>query len=123
MRFDVDKLLCELASHVRFDSRPWGFMQVMDAPEQGLTVKYLFVYPRSRTSLQKHERKDELIFIVNGQGGYIEADGVQHSETGDSVRLRPGTVHRAVGPLVYLEVSSYDDGTDTIRLEDDYGRA
>jgi hypothetical protein len=39
------------------------------------------------------------------------------------VRISPGVVHRVTGPLVYLEVSTYDDDTDTERLADDYGRS
>ena len=113
----MPSLLDELTA--KFDRRPWGYMRILDAPENNVTIKYLVVQAAHRTSLQKHEHKDELLFVLAG-GGWVELNGVVHS--GGVVRIYPGDEHRVTGPLVYLEVSSYDDGTDTIRLEDDYGR-
>jgi quercetin dioxygenase-like cupin family protein len=96
-------------------------MQVMSAPEHNLTVKYLTVQSGGRTSLQRHDRKDELLLILDGSG-WVEAGGAYWRGAGELVRIRPGVVHRVTGPLTYLEVSSYDDDTDTVRLGDDYGR-
>jgi hypothetical protein len=53
----------------------------------------------------------------------VEAGGISHQGLGCGVRVPPGTAHRVTGPLAYLEVSSYDDNTDTVRFTDDYGRA
>jgi mannose-6-phosphate isomerase len=111
----LDELTAEL------DERPWGFMQALNAPDANLTVKYLFVADGHRTSLQVHEHKDEVMFIFSGSG-FAEVGGVRREGSGALIRIHPGAVHRVTGPLSYLEVSSYDDGTDTIRLEDDYGR-
>lgn len=118
-----DGLLDELSAHYRADRRPWGTMLWLDAPGRDLTVKYLAVAEGQRTSLQRHDRKDELILVAGGTG-FIEAGQEIHRDcAGTLIRIRPGTVHRVTGPLAYLEVSAYDDGTDTIRLADDYGRA
>jgi len=114
-------LLDELMLHVHTDVRPWGFMRALDAPGCDITVKYLAVSDGSRTSLQRHDRKDELLFILHGSG-YVEVGDATYWASKTVVRIPPGTVHRVTGPLTYLEVSSYDDGTDTVRLEDDYGR-
>ncbi len=111
-------------AHYRTELPPWGFMHWLDAPTRDLTVKYLVVMENERTSLQLHQRKDELLIILSNGGeldGFVEADGKRC--TGNAVRIRPGTPHRVTGPLSYIEVSTYDDGTDTVRLEDDYGRA
>jgi mannose-6-phosphate isomerase-like protein (cupin superfamily) len=114
------ELLDELMVHCRTEERPWGFMCWLDAPGQDLTVKYLSVKDGQRTSLQRHEHKDELLILLGGSG-HVEAGGrVCRS---DMVRISPGVVHRVTGPLVYLEVSTYDDDTDTERLADDYGRS
>jgi mannose-6-phosphate isomerase-like protein (cupin superfamily) len=94
----------------------------MDAPDQNLSVKYLKVGEGHRTSLQRHDRKDELLIILHGTG-HIETAGTRWHGKGCMVRIRPGWPHRVTGPLAYLEVSTYDDGTDTIRHDDDYGRA
>lgn len=115
------ELLDDLKVHQHTDVRPWGFMRTLDAPGHDLTVKYLYVRSDRRTSLQRHDRKDELLLILGGEG-WAEAGGIQYRGSGTVVRIPPGTVHRVTGPLTYLEVSSYDDGTDTVRLEDDYGR-
>lgn len=114
-------LLDELVVHHRTEHPPWGFMHWLDAPSHDLTVKYLSVAKGKRTSLQRHAHKDELLIIVSGMGR-IEAGGLTYGGVGMKVRIWPGTVHRVTGPLSYLEVSTYDDGSDTIRLEDDYGR-
>src|SRR5438034_7379854 len=97
-------LLDELAAHCRTDQRPWGFMRWIDAPGHDLTVKYLTVRAGERTSLQWHDRKDELLVVLGGTGS-VEAGG--QSYDGEClVRIRPGTPHRVTGPLAYLEVSS-----------------
>lgn len=122
MPSSTGKILDELMSDpcTDYDQRPWGYMRVLDAPDHDLTVKYLRVLNGERTSLQRHERKDELLFIISGDG-FVEVDGVRRT-AGSIIRIPPGTVHRVTGPLEYIEVSTYDDGTDTIRLEDDYDR-
>lgn len=116
----TDKLLDQLAATHRTDLRPWGVMRWLDAPDHNLTVKYLTVSPGHRTSLQVHKIKDELLIVLEGSG-YVDVDGMQYG--GGLVRIHPGTPHRVTGPLTYLEISSYDDDTDTYRLEDDHGRA
>lgn len=114
-------LLDELTASCRETRPPWGSVLWLDAPEAGLTVKHLAVAAGRRTSLQLHERKDELLVITGGTG-FVQAGGKTYQGTGCAVRIPPGMLHRVTGPLSYLEVSSYDDDTDTIRLEDDYGR-
>lgn len=105
-----------------WDERPWGYMRVLNDADHDMTVKYLYVRPLHRTSLQYHERKDEYLLIVDGDGR-VEVDDRTYEGPGHYVHIPPGTKHRVTGPLAYLEISSYDDGTDTVRLEDDYGRA
>jgi mannose-1-phosphate guanylyltransferase/mannose-6-phosphate isomerase len=114
-------LLAQLLASGRTDHRPWGFMRCFDDPHHDLTIKYLTVQEGHRTSMQRHDRKDELLIILSG-GGNVEAGEVTLGGDGAMVRIRPGVAHQVVGPLVYLEVSTYDDDTDTTRLEDDYGR-
>lgn len=116
------ELLDEMTAHARTDVRPWGFMRVLDAPGHDLTVKFLTVFSGSRTSLQRHDRKDEVLVILDGTGS-VESGDVTYRGGGSVVRILPGTVHQVTGPLTYLEVSSYDDDTDTVRLADDYGRS
>ncbi len=119
MPFSVAELLDEIS--VRYEKRPWGFMEELGAPNFGLTVKYLFVGDDERTSLQYHREKDELLYILCGNGAVQVGDRYVQAP-GKLIRIKPGVVHRVEGHLEYLEISSYDDGTDTVRLEDDYDR-
>ncbi len=114
-------LLDQLTAHQSTVTRPWGLMRWLDAPAQDLTVKYLVIDAGQRTSLQRHDRKDELLLICSGSG-YVEVGDVRCRGDGRVIRIGPGTVHRVTGPLAYLELSSYDDDSDTVRLSDDYGR-
>ena len=116
----VDDLLTALAKGYVAEHRPWGQMRSVGDRAHNLTFKYLTVRAEGRTSLQKHEHKDELVVIITGSG-WLEVEGRRYG-SGCVVRIRPGVIHRVTGPLSYLEVSTYDDGEDTIRLEDDYGR-
>ena len=121
-QFSVGSLLDELASNIERDMRPWGWMQTLHAPGCDITVKYLHVRVGQRTSLQQHANKDELLFILYGSGEVEVGSLVYTAEPERVIRIKPGMIHRVTGPLTYLEVSTYDDGTDTIRFEDDYGR-
>lgn len=117
----VDDLLTALAGGYTAHHRPWGQMRVLGSAEHNLTVKYLMVRAGARTSLQYHNRKDELLVPIAGTG-WAEIEGRKYGP-GCLVRIRPGVVHRVTGPLTYIEISSYDDDEDTIRIEDDFGRS
>lgn len=103
-------------------------------------LKVIVVDPGHRTSLQHHVRKDEVHIILEDgpeeddsavrAQGYLttylphtdHTDVVINHGVGKIVRVRPGTMHRATGPLVMLEVST-DHPDDVVRHQDDYGRA
>jgi mannose-6-phosphate isomerase-like protein (cupin superfamily) len=116
------ELLDALMAGQQVDHRPWGFMHCLGASSHDLTIKYLAVRMGERTSEQYHKLKDELLVIIGGTGHVYAADQGRVSGAGAMVRIRPGVVHRVTGWLTYLEVSTYDDGTDTVRVSDDYDR-
>jgi mannose-6-phosphate isomerase-like protein (cupin superfamily) len=120
MQYPVADLLSALTRGFTSEPRPWGRMWGVGSPGHDLHVKYLTVNDGARTSLQRHERKDELLIILGGTG-YAQI-GANRYGSGCVVRIRPGVTHRVTGPLTFMEVSTYDDGNDTIRLEDDYSR-
>ncbi len=110
----------------KMDKRPWGIMTCLGTRDYDITVKRILIASSSRTSMQYHERKDELLVIMDGTGYVLIDEGNvrgEHHGIGRYVRIKPGTRHRVVGPLEYLEISTYDDDTDTVRVADDYGRA
>lgn len=107
--------------------RPWGYYEVL-ADEADHKVKRMTILPGGRLSLQRHQRRSEHWYVIQG-----EATATLGSET---VRLSPGssvdvplrTVHRienlSKAPFVYIEVhrGEYFGEDDIERFEDDYGR-
>ncbi|MDQ3858453.1 MAG: cupin domain-containing protein [Actinomycetota bacterium] len=121
-RFDS----CE--NEVRHVDKPWGYEVIW-----GLTERYcgklLFVRAGEQLSLQLHRRKDEVIYVHDGEieleiGDEGSARESRVIPAGRAFRLRPGVVHRwrALEDSVILEVST-PEIDDVVRLEDQYGRA
>jgi mannose-6-phosphate isomerase len=110
------------------DERPWGRYTVLD---DGPTfkVKRIEVLPGKRLSYQRHARRAEHWFIVEGtavitlQGERIEVTA------GHAVDIPLGTDHRIENAsdtmVVFVEVQhgDYFGEDDIVRLDDDYGRA
>jgi mannose-6-phosphate isomerase len=81
-----------------------------------------------RLSLQRHEVKDESIFVTSGRLRlYLEDDeGVVQVEelvAGDHRHVATGRIHRyeAIERTELIEVST-PELDDVVRLEDDFGR-
>ncbi len=112
----------------RRDHRPWGRYQVLDQ-QADHKVKRIVVLPGQRLSLQRHQRRAEHWFVVQGRA-VVTRDGEELVlEAGQGVDLPRGAWHRVHNPgeeeLVFIEVQTGDYfGEDDIeRREDDYGRA
>lgn len=110
--------------------KPWGEEHGLSATGACFTVKFLRVYSGQRTSLQVHEHKHEVIFLIGpddpSDHGFIETGNigeelVTHDMSASTYYIPPGIVHRVTGPLEYIEVSTYNPD-DVTRLADDYGR-
>ena len=86
--------------------KPWGRERII-LKWEGYTVKILEVDEGHRTSLQYHNKKNEMMYYEDGRVVFIP----------------PGLPHRLVGPVKVLEVSWNGDDSDIVRLEDDYNRA
>jgi len=108
--------------------RPWGEYHKF-FEESGVWVKRVEVKPRSRLSLQKHQKRSEKWIIVSGVGK-VEVGGTE-SLIGPSsvIDIPEQTVHRITNTstkesLIFIEVAcgSYLGEDDIVRLEDDYAR-
>ena len=112
---------------MRIVPKPWG-RELIFAENERYAGKILHIDAGHRLSLQYHERKDETIFVLEGELLLtIEEDGALQERTlraGEAQRIRPGVRHRmrAEQPCRILEVSS-PELDDVVRLEDAYGRA
>ncbi|CAN5655339.1 hypothetical protein BH24ACI3_BH24ACI3_12170 [soil metagenome] len=111
-----------------FDQRPWGNFTVLDEGE-GYKVKRIEVLPGKRLSYQKHARRSEHWFVVQGTAK-VTLDGVEMiKNAGDAVDIPTGCDHRVENPgddlVIFIEVQQGDylGEDDIVRFEDDFGRA
>ncbi len=108
--------------------RPWGHYEVL-LDEAKYKVKRIVVGPGKRLSLQRHQRRQEHWFFVQGQGVVTvggEERPVTAAQAVDIPRAAAHRVHNCGSvPLVFVEVQTgeYFGEDDIERLEDDYGRA
>jgi mannose-6-phosphate isomerase-like protein (cupin superfamily) len=90
--------------------------------------KILHVKAGHALSLQYHEVKDETMHLLRGRMRLVIGPSAAELETieleeGQSIRIRPPTVHRveAITDVDILEAST-PHLDDVVRLEDRYGR-
>lgn len=109
------------------DHRPWGYYTVL-ADEPDHKVKRIVVYPGQRLSLQRHQRRAEHWYIVQGKAIVRNGEDESPVQAGSSVDIAQGSWHRISNPgennMFFIEVQRGDYfGEDDIeRAEDDYGR-
>lgn len=135
-RFSVDRMVDDyiqvyekiIGRTRREDHRPWGFYQILsDTPDH--KVKRITVFPGRRLSYQRHFRRSEHWYVVDGTA-VVTRNGEEISlKPGGAVDIPVGTWHRIRNPgpgeMAFIEVQTGDYfGEDDIeRREDDYGRA
>jgi mannose-6-phosphate isomerase-like protein (cupin superfamily) len=121
----AEPVAAEPVGHV--DQRPWGHYVIL-ADEPGHKVKRLVVLPGKRLSLQRHRRRSEHWFVIEGELT-VTRDGQELDlRASNSVDIPAGTAHRVHNrgsePAAFIEVQvgDYFGEDDIERLEDDYGR-
>ncbi len=102
--------------------KPWG-REIWYAHEERYAGKILEVSKGHALSLQKHERKQETMYLHSGRLLYHFNGMDFEMEPGECITIHPGDVHRieALEDAVILEVST-PELDDVVRLEDRYGR-
>jgi mannose-6-phosphate isomerase len=111
----------------KYDERPWGSFTVLDEGED-YKVKQIEVLPGKRLSYQKHARRAEHWFIVQGTAK-VTLDGRDIIlNVGEYVDIPVGAAHRIENPgdqkMIFIEVQrgDYLGEDDIVRLQDDFGR-
>jgi mannose-6-phosphate isomerase-like protein (cupin superfamily) len=107
--------------------RPWGYYEVLSG---GLDhkVKRITVYPGKRLSLQRHRRRAEHWFVLQGDALVMLGGKEVSLKKGESADIPQGEAHRIanIGTtlLAFVEVQTgeYFGEDDIERIEDDYGR-
>lgn len=114
-------------SSARRVDKPWGH-ELIWAHTDRYVGKVLVIEAGKRLSLQRHEIKDETIYVVAGRLRLFleDGDGVVRTEElgpGEFRHVATGRIHRyeAIERCELFEVST-PELDDVIRLEDDFGR-
>ena len=107
--------------------KPWGH-ELIWAHTERYVGKVLVIEAGKRLSLQRHEVKDEAIYVLSGRLRLLLEDDAGEVRTeelgpGDHRRVETGRIHRyeAIERVELMEVST-PELDDVVRLEDDYGR-
>ena len=104
-------------------NKPWGYEKWIGGDGEHYFMKQIMMKAGFKSSLQRHERKRELIYILSGQG-LITVDDKKYPFKPDSYfQISPPTVHRieAISDLLMMEVSTIELD-DVVRLSDDWNR-
>lgn len=111
-----------------FENRPWGSFTILD-DRDNFKVKRIEVLPGKRLSYQRHRRRAEHWFVVQGTAKVTLNGSEVLVKTGEAIDIKVGDSHRVENAdaelLVFIETQTGDYfGEDDIeRLEDDFGRA
>lgn len=115
-------------SRERFEQRPWGSFTILDEAEN-YKVKRIEVLPGKRLSYQRHGKRSEHWFVVQGTAKVTLNGSEILVRAGESVDIPVGTAHRVENPLdtealIFIETQTgnYFGEDDIERLEDDFGR-
>ena len=107
--------------------RPWGEYKTIYT-EAGFLIKILRIYPKSKISLQYHNKRSEHWVVVQGIATVTQGSKTFILKTNESTFISKGQVHRLANdttkPLTLVEVQTgkYLKEDDIIRIEDIYGR-
>jgi mannose-1-phosphate guanylyltransferase/mannose-6-phosphate isomerase len=117
----------EATAHRRI-YRPWGSYDRINSGTRH-QVKRIVVNPGQQLSLQKHFHRSEHWIVVRGTGEVTINGEVRMLHENESTYIPVGTVHRLANPgripleLIEVQVGSYLEENDIVRLEDAYNRA
>ncbi len=106
---------------------PWGRWEVL-LDEPSYKVKRITVNPGHRLSYQKHFKRKEHWFLVQGEATVTLDEQKVSLKAGEHIDIDYAVAHRIANqgtePVVFIEVQqgSYFGEDDILRLEDDYGR-
>ncbi len=113
---------------VRHVPKPWGHETIW-AHTDRYVGKILHITAGQALSVQYHERKDETVYLLQGEMKYwVQLPGEtelqdQRLTAGQSFRITPGTIHymEAITDCDVLEAST-PELDDVVRIKDRYGR-
>lgn len=103
-------LVEKLDNRPMYEERAWGDFQVLDIYKNSLT-KHLFIKEGKSISYQKHNRRDEVWTIIDGNGLFVLDDVEKNIKAGDVLIIKKGQKHmlKAIKDLHFIEVQYGDE--------------
>ncbi len=103
-------LVEKLDNRPMYEERAWGDFQVLDIYKKSL-VKHLFIKAEKSISYQKHNHRDEVWMIIEGNGILTLNDVKKEVKAGDVITIRKGDKHalKATKDLHFIEVQYGDE--------------
>jgi len=107
--------------------RPWGRYEILQESAIHKT-KCIYVLPGKRLSYQRHQKRAEQWFIIQGNAEVTLEGKVSRMSSGDTVSIAQGALHRIANigsnEVIFIEVQTgtYFGEDDIERIEDDFGR-
>jgi len=107
--------------------RPWGRYEILQESAIHKT-KCIYVLPGKRLSYQRHQKRAEHWFIIQGDAEVTLEGKVSKLFSGDTISIAKGQLHRIANigsnEVIFIEVQTgtYFGEDDIERIEDDFGR-
>lgn len=107
--------------------RPWGRYEVLQE-SASYKVKSIYVKPGQRLSYQRHQKRAEHWFVVQGFGEVTIEGAISQVSPGSVIDIAVKQLHRIANTgdieLIFIEVQTgtYFGEDDIERIEDDFGR-
>ena len=97
-------LVEKLDNRPMYEERAWGDFKILDMYKNSL-VKHLFIKKGEHISYQKHNLRDEIWTIIDGQGTFILDDTKTSVSIGDVLVIKRGQKHmlKAITDLHFIE--------------------
>ena len=115
-----------MSSHDQ-SQRPWGRYEILQESAIHKT-KCIYVQPGKRLSYQRHQKRAEHWFIVQGSAEVTLEGKVSQLSSGDTISIGIGELHRIANigseEVIFIEVQTgtYFGEDDIERIEDEFGR-
>ncbi len=107
--------------------RPWGRYEVLQESSTH-KVKCIWVDPGKRLSYQRHQKRAEHWYIVQGSAEVMLDGVISQPSIGQTITVAVGALHRITNigsdEVIFVEVQTgtYFGEDDIERVEDDFGR-
>jgi mannose-1-phosphate guanylyltransferase/mannose-6-phosphate isomerase len=111
----------------KVEDRPWGYFSVLEKGPNH-QIKHIYLKPKARISLQKHNHRSEHWIVVAGTARVQRGKEIFYVNKNESTFIPATVMHRLENqgtvPLRIIEIQSgeYLGEDDIIRFDDSYGR-